>query len=83
MSALQLVPQSFGIAMAQCTYGGPRGVWLECRSCGGGDKIKGASINISDADAAAIFRAGGWTGSGVRMLAAKCPQCNSASAVSP
>jgi hypothetical protein len=73
---MQLVSQTYGIAMAQCTYGGPRGVWLECTACDRSDKIKGASTSISDAAAAAVFRRGGWTGKGVRMLGAKCPKCS-------
>lgn len=73
---MQLVPQSYGIAMSQCTYGGPRGVWLECRSCDRSDRIKGVSAEISDADAAKIFRKGGWTGRTSRMLGAKCPTCS-------
>jgi hypothetical protein len=75
---MQLVRQSYGIAMAQCTYGGPRGVWLECTTSGclASDKIAGASVDISDADAAKIFRKNGWTGKGNRMLQAKCPNCS-------
>lgn len=75
---MHLVPQFYGLAMAQCVYGGPRGVWLECTSpdCRSSDKIKGASVDISDADAAKIFRKGGWTGKGNRMLQAKCPKCS-------
>jgi hypothetical protein len=73
---MQLVPQSYGIAMSQCVYGGPRGVWLECTACDRSDRIAGAPVSISDADAAKIFRAGGWTGSGKRMLKARCPECS-------
>lgn len=73
---MQLVPQSYGIAMAQCTYGGPRGVWLECKTCSRSDRIKGASVDISDADAAKVFRAGGWKGRGNQMLKARCPGCS-------
>lgn len=75
---MHLIPQTYGIAMSQCTYGGPRGVWLECTSpdCLASDKIKGASIDITDADAAKVFRKGGWTGKGNRMLGAKCPKCS-------
>lgn len=75
---LTLVRQSYGIAMAQCTFGGPRGIWLECTAvdCLSSDKIKGAPSDLSDADAAKVFRANGWTGEGVRMLKAKCPKCN-------
>ena len=72
-----LVPQIYGIAMAQCTYGGPRGVWLECRTCDRSDKIKGVKSDISERNAAAIFRKGGWTGKTDRMLSAKCPKCSS------
>jgi hypothetical protein len=73
---MQLVPQSYGIAMAQVTYGGPRGVWLECTTCQRSERIKGASTSISDADAAKVFRAGGWTGRGKRMLKARCQKCS-------
>lgn len=73
---MRLVPQSYGIAMAQCTYGGPSGVWLECRTCKRSDKIKGASVDISDQAAAKIFRGGGWTGRSNRMLRARCPDCS-------
>lgn len=76
---MQLVPQNYGIAMAQCIYGGPRGVWLECTSpdCLASDKIKGCgTLDLSDTEAAAIFRKNGWTGKGNRMLRAKCPKCS-------
>lgn len=73
----RLVRQLYGIAMAQGTYGGPRGIWLECVTpgCLSSDRIAGVSIDISDAEAAAIFRKGGWTGNGPRMLRARCPSC--------
>lgn len=74
---MRLVPQSYGIAMCQVTYGGPRGVWLECRSCERSDRIQGADTSISDEDAARIFRKGGWTGKGDRMNIAQCPDCSS------
>lgn len=73
---MRLVAQSYGIAMAQCAYGGPRGVWLECTGCNRSDRIAGASTDISDRKAAAVFRKGGWTGSANRMLRAKCPECS-------
>jgi hypothetical protein len=73
---MELVPQIYGIAMAQCTFGGPRGVWLECTACDRSDAIKGADVSISDADAAKVFRAGGWTGIGDRMRRARCPKCS-------
>jgi hypothetical protein len=73
---MQLVRQSYGIAMAQCSFGGPTGVWLECTKCPASDKIKGAPLDISDRHAALIFRRGGWTGEGSRMLQAKCPKCS-------
>lgn len=78
MTGLHLTPQSYGIAMAQCTFGGPRGVWLECTApgCDKSDRLKGAKTTISDADAARVFRAGGWTGRGTRMLGAQCPACS-------
>ncbi len=79
MKSYTLVPQSYGIAMAQCRFGCPLGVWLECRSCDRSDKIKGASAEMSDTEAAKIFRQFGWTGNTDRMLAAKCPDCNKVS----
>ncbi len=76
--ALRLVPQSYGIAMAQGIYGGPRGVWLECtvEGCDNSDRIAGPRKSFADAEAAAIFRAGGWHGEGDRMLKAQCPRCS-------
>lgn len=73
---MSLVRQSYGIAMAQNAFGGPRGVWLECRTCARSDRIKGASTSMPDAVAAKEFRAGGWTGYGQRMSNAHCPDCN-------
>jgi hypothetical protein len=79
MAQFSLIPQTYGIAMAQCVYGGPRGVWLECTSpnCLASDKIRGrGAFDLTDAQAAKIFRKGGWTGDGPRMLKAKCPACS-------
>jgi hypothetical protein len=70
-----LAPQSYGIAGAQTTYGGPRGVWLECRSCDRSDRIVGADTDMPMAEAARIFRAHGWTGEGENMTSAACPGC--------
>ena len=77
----ELAPQSFGIAMAQCTYGGPRGIWLEC-ACGRSDVIRGSRFagdplaDLTDAEAAAVFRRHGWMGEGDRMLRQRCPKCS-------
>lgn len=76
MPAIELVPQSYGIAMAQCVFGGPRGIWLECTGCDVSHRLKGASIDIPDYKAAEIFREHGWTGRGNKMFEAKCPKCN-------
>lgn len=72
----QLVRQTYGVAMAQVNFGGPTGVWLECTACNNSDRITNVSVAIPDADAASIFRSGGWTGEGDRMLRAKCPSCS-------
>lgn len=74
----ELVRQSYGIAMAQGVFGGPRGVWLECRSCDESQRIKNsvAWIDKPDKEVAAVFRAHGWTGKGDRMLRAQCPRCS-------
>jgi hypothetical protein len=77
-----LTRQSYGIAMAQCTYGGPRGIWLECsvKGCNQSERIVGSTgedwAGVTDAEAAMIFRRHGWTGDGDRMLKAKCPSCS-------
>lgn len=78
MTGYSLVPQTYGIAMAQCVYGGPRGVWLDCTGgCDGGARIKGPDPHsLTDAEAAAVFRAGGWEGKGDRMFRAICPGCS-------
>lgn len=72
--------QSYGIAMAQCVFGGPTpGIWLECTGCNDSQRIDGSRDHIdeiSDSQAAAIFRRHGWTGQGDRMLRAKCPNCS-------
>lgn len=77
-----LVRQSYGIAMAQTHFGGPRGVWLECTSpgCLSSDAIKGSNTDewmaLPDKDVAAVFRRNGWTGRGDRMTHARCPKCS-------
>jgi hypothetical protein len=71
-----LTRQSYGVAVAQGTFGGPQGVWLECTGCDESQKIVGAKTSISDANAAKIFRANGWTGRGNRMTHARCPACS-------
>lgn len=76
----QLAPQSYGLAMSQCTFGGPMpGIWLECTGCQRSERIVGSRSDpdaISDQQAAAVFRRHGWTGEGSRMLKAKCPDCS-------
>lgn len=77
MTAFTLKPQLYGIAMAQCAFGGPRGVWLECTVCPASDRIHGKrAFDLSDAEASAEFRKAGWTGQGTRMLKARCPKCS-------
>jgi hypothetical protein len=76
----KLEPQSYGIAMAQCTFGGPTGIWLECRTCRRSDKIKGTGSKaladrLTDEHVSKIFRRHGWQGDTDRMLNAKCPDC--------
>lgn len=74
----RLVRQSYGIATAGNTYGGPRGVWLECRApgCNESQRIAGGGVfHFSDAEAEAIFRHYGWIGIGQRMMDARCPEC--------
>lgn len=76
MTMPNLVPQSYGIAMAQVTFGGPRGVWLECTSCDASHRIAASGwTGKSDAEVAAVFRHHGWTGRGDSMKRAKCPKC--------
>jgi hypothetical protein len=76
----KLRPQIYGIAMAQCTFGGPRGIWLECTTCNASDVIEGSSgygwETVGSVDIAKVFRRHGWTGRTDRMLKAKCPKCS-------
>lgn len=80
LDTAKLAPQSFGIAMAQCTFGGPRGIWLNCTSCRRSDVIRGSNSEewqaVPDTDAAKVFRRHGWTGQGDNLLRAKCPTCS-------
>jgi len=78
-----LRPQSYGIACAQVSFGGPRGIWLECKGCNRADTIGGSRFidedpyaNIGNADAAYIFRRHGWTGDGENMTNAHCAGCS-------
>lgn len=78
----RLAPQSYGIAMSQCRFGGPRGIWLECRGCDRNDVIVGSNTDEWAArptsDAAKVFRKYGWSGEGKNMTAARCPDCSAA-----
>ncbi|RVC71326.1 hypothetical protein EN759_00485 [Mesorhizobium sp. M00.F.Ca.ET.038.03.1.1] len=80
LSEAKLTRQSYGIACAQTTFGGPRGIWLECKSCEASDVIIGSGgeewVSVSDADAASVFRRHGWTGDGDRMTNQRCPACS-------
>jgi len=76
----RLAPQSYGIATAGNRFGGPSGVWLECRSCQASDVIVGSKAPeweaVPMADCASVFRRHGWTGDGPCMFDAKCPRCS-------
>lgn len=76
----KLAKQSYGIAMAQGSFGGPRGIWLECTTCNASDVIVGSRSDewqaVADRDCAKVFRRHGWTGRGGKMLKAKCPKCS-------
>lgn len=82
LSAARLAPQSYGIAMAQTSFGGPRGIWLECKTCSRSAVIVGSRSaddpygSITDAEAAQIFRNHGWTGEGDRCVNQRCPTCS-------
>lgn len=84
IDAATLTRQSYGIAMSQCRFGGPRGVWLECKGCDESSVIVGSKsdewIALPDAIVAGVFRRHGWTGDGDRMLNARCPSCSSTGA---
>lgn len=80
----QLVAQNYGIQMAQVGYGGPRGIWLECRTCLRSDRIAGSSFcpeaelwNQFPAEYLQdVFRKHGWKGEGNAMMKARCPDCS-------
>lgn len=79
LNTATLTRQSYGLATAGNRFGGPCGIWLECKSCPTGEVIMGSNDlewqRVSDAEAASVFRRHGWTGNGDRMLAALCPKC--------
>lgn len=78
-----LARQSYGIATSGNTFGGPRGIWLECSNCPQSQVIVGSGgeewRSISDAEAAKVFLRHGWTGEGPTLKRAKCPKCAMAS----
>lgn len=76
--AHRLVPQSYGLAMAQRTFGGPTGVWLECCACPVSERIIGTPdpMDMTDAEVAAVYLAKGWTGEGPSLKKARCPKCS-------
>lgn len=75
----KLKRQNYGIAMAQTTFGGPTGIWLECTGCTESQVIVGSNSDewmaVSDADCAKVFLRHGWSGEGVNLKKAKCPRC--------
>ena len=77
LESYTVVPQSYGIAMAQNSFGGPSGVWLDCHGgCRGGGKLRGPDPHsLTDGEAVAIFRKNGWLGEGPTMKRARCPSC--------
>jgi hypothetical protein len=84
IDSAQLRHQTYGINCAQTVYGGPRGIWLECKACPASEVIAGSRYadepmgSLSDAEAAAVFRKHGWTGDGDRMTGQRCPRCSAA-----
>lgn len=79
VASAQLTRQSFGIAMAQVSYGGPRGIWLNCKTCPQSQVIVGSNSEaweaISSEDAAQVFIRHGWKGEGPLLMRARCPKC--------
>lgn len=82
ITGARLEKQSYGLAMSQCTFGGPQGVWLECTTCDESQRIVGSNdeawLSVPDSEVAKVFRRHGWTGRGDGMLKAKCPACSKA-----
>lgn len=78
----KLVKQVYGIRMAQCTFGRPSGVWLECGYCNESQTIVGSSgedwKEVSDHACKLIFLKHGWTGEGSMLKNARCPKCTAA-----
>lgn len=79
----KLVPQTYGLAMAQGHFGGPTGIYVECITCNNAAKIVHddpsrafSSLNndeidaMSDEEAESIFRSFGWS-----VLPTRCPTC--------
>jgi hypothetical protein len=80
VAAATLTRQSYGIAMCQTRYGGPRGIWLECTSCNESQVIVGSNSDlwaqVPTEEAAHVFVRHGWTGEGLTLKRAKCPKCS-------
>lgn len=78
----KLTRQTYGIAMAQNRFGGPRGIWLECRGEGCDERqvIVGSNSDAwaarPDADAVKVFQRHGSTGEGPLLKKARCPACS-------
>lgn len=76
----KLIRQSYGIATAGMTFGGPRGIWLECTGCDESQQIVGSTdeawASVPDSEVAKVFRRNGWSGIGHGMFKAKCPACS-------
>lgn len=75
-----LTRQSYGIAMAQVTYGGPRGIWLECTTCNESQVIVGSNSDewakVPTERCVEVFTRHGWTGEGPTLKKARCPRCS-------
>lgn len=76
-----LTRQTYGIAMAQGSYGRPTGIWLECSCCNESQVIVGSRSDdtwrsIPTYEVAKVFIRHGWTGKGESLKGAKCPKCS-------
>lgn len=80
LATATLTRQSYGIAMAQGRFGGPRGIWLECTRCDESQVIIGSASTkweaVASSDAAQVFVRHGWTGEGPLLRHARCPKCS-------
>lgn len=74
-----LTRQLYGLQMAQGKFGGPTGIWIECRACPESQRIVGSTEpewidQMPNAGVVTVYRRHGWT-MDANGKNARCPSC--------